>query len=129
MKPTRLFTDLDLNFTAHPVTKDIVLRYDDAAVKESIKNLVLTMNYERPFHSEIGTPVNSLLFENNTPALPLLIQRVITDTINNFEPRANLIQVDVTNSADENYLDVTIVFTILNTTRPITLTMVLERTR
>mgnify|MGYP003348448969 CR=1 FL=1 len=129
MKPTRLFTDLDLNFTAHPVTKDIVMRYDDAAVKESIKNLVLTMNYERPFHSEIGTPVNSLLFENNTPALPLLIQRVITDTINNFEPRANLVQVDVTNSADENYLDVTIIFTILNTSRPITLTMVLERTR
>lgn len=129
MATTRLFADLDLNFTAHPVTKDIVLRYDDAAIKESIKNLVLTANYERPFHSEIGTPVNSLLFENNTPTLPLLVQRIITDTINNFEPRANLIQVDVTSSADDYYLDVTIVFTILNTTRPITLTMVLERTR
>ena len=129
MATTRLFTDLDLNFTAHPVTKDIVLRYDDAAIKESIKNLVLTANYERPFHSEIGTPVNSLLFENNTPALPLLVQRVITDTINNFEPRANLIQVDVTSSADDYYMDVSITFTILNTTRPITLTMVLERSR
>ena len=62
----RTYRDLDLNFTAHPVTKDIVMRYDDAAVKESIKNLVLTMNYERPFHSEIGTPVNSLLFENKS---------------------------------------------------------------
>jgi hypothetical protein len=128
-KTTRLFTDLDLNFTAHPVTKDIVLRYDDAAVKESIKNLVMTVNYERPFHSEIGTPVNSLLFENNTPALPILLQRIITDTINNFEPRANLIQVDVVNREEQNALEVTIVFTILNTTRPITLTMVLERTR
>jgi phage baseplate assembly protein W len=129
MATTRLFADLDLNFTAHPVTKDIVLRYDDAAIKESIKNLVLTANYERPFHSEIGTPINSLLFENNTPALPLLVQRIITDTINNFEPRAQLLQVDVVSSADDNYLDVTITFTILNTTRPITLTLVLERTR
>ena len=126
---TRTFSDIDLNFIPNPVTGDITLRLDDYAVKAALQSLILTSFYERPFHSEIGTPVNSLLFENNTPALPLLVQRVITDTINNFEPRANLIQVDVTSSADDYYLDVTIIFTILNTTRPITLTMVLERSR
>ena len=129
MATTRLFADLDLNFTAHPVTKDIVLRYDDAAIKESIKNLVLTANYERPFHSEIGTPVNSLLFDNNTPALPLLVQRIITDTINNFEPRVRLDNVLVTVSPDNNEVYVSIYFTIVNTTRPVQVDLILTRTR
>lgn len=128
-KTSRLFADLDLNFTPHPVTGDITMRYDENAIKTSLKNLILTGNYERPFHSEIGTPINKLLFENWTPALPILVQRIITDTINNFEPRVQLIQVDVSMNPDGNSLNATIAFSIINTTRPITLTMVLERTR
>ena len=81
---TRTFSDLDLNFTAHPVTKDIALRYDENAIKTSLKNLILTSNFERPFHSEIGSPIKRLLFEPITPMLGVVVKRAIVDTVNNF---------------------------------------------
>ena len=62
-RSTRTFSDLDLNFGMHPVTRDVVLKYDDQAIKAAVKNLVLTQNYERPFHSEIGSQIRGLLFE------------------------------------------------------------------
>lgn len=126
---TRTFSDLDLNFTAHPVTGDINIRYDADAIKASVKNLVLTQNYERPFHSEIGSPMHSLLFDLATPLLTVTLQHVITDLITNHEPRVNLTQVAVDVSPDNNSVYVSIYFTILNTQSPITLDIILERTR
>ena len=126
---TRTFSDLDLNFTAHPVTGDINIRYDEDAIKASVKNLVLTQNYERPFHSEIGSPMHSLLFDLATPLLTVTLQHVITDLITNHEPRVNLTMVQVDVSPDNNSVYVSIYFTILNTQSPITLDIILERTR
>ena len=127
---TRIFSDLDLNFTRHPITGDVSVRYDENAIKNAVKNLVLTQNYERPFHSELGSPLKGLLFELPSPMLNITIQRVITDLINNFEPRVNLMDVEVSDdTTDNNSINVTITFTILNTIRPITIDIVLERTR
>jgi phage baseplate assembly protein W len=126
---TRIFSDLDLNFTAHPVTKDITRRYDENSIKTSLKNLILTSNYERPFHSEIGSPIKRLLFEPATPMLENMVQRAIVDVVNNFEPRVRLIDVVVNLSPDTNSLYVSIEFTIVNTESPLTLDLVLERTR
>ena len=126
---TRNFSDLDLNFTAHPVTKDIVLRYDENAIKTSLKNLILTSNFERPFHSEIGSPIKRLLFEPATPMLGVVMKRAIVDTVNNFEPRVELLNVDVNVAPDINSIRVTIEFKIKNTERPLSLDLVLERTR
>lgn len=126
---TRLFSDLDLNFTAHPVTKDVSMRYDENAVKAAVKNLVLTQNYERPFHSEIGSPVQKLLFDLSTPLMTITLKQVLKDLIINHEPRVNLLDVAVSVSPDNNSVYVSIYFTILNTTRPIQLDLVLERTR
>ena len=126
---TRTFSDLDLNFTAHPVTKDIVRKYDEEAIKAAVKNLVLTQNYERPFHSEIGSQIRGLLFEPATPMLNVMLKRAITDTIINFEPRVRLDDVLVTVSPDNNEVYVSIQFTIINTTRPVTVDLILTRTR
>lgn len=126
---TRIFSDIDLNFTVHPVTKDISRRYDENAVKASIKNLVLTANYERPFHSEIGSQLRALLFEPASPLTENAIRKSIYDLINNFEPRAELTDVIVFFRPDNNSVHVTIEFKIINTERPITLDLVLERTR
>ena len=126
---TRTFSDLDLNFTAHPVTKDIVRKYDEEAIKAAVKNLVLTQNYERPFHSEIGSQIRGLLFEPATPMLNVMLKRAITDTIINFEPRVKLNEVLVTVSPDNNEVYVSIYFTIINTTRPVQVDLVLTRTR
>lgn len=126
---TRTFSDLDLSFMKHPVTQDVSRKYDEEAIKQSVKNLVLTQNYERPFHSEIGSQVMALLFEPATPMLAVLLKKTITDTITNFEPRVNLKTVDVTFSPDNNEVYVSIYFTIINTTRPVQVTLLLTRTR
>ena len=126
---TRIFSDLDLNFTAHPVTGDITRRYDENAIKQSVKNLLLTRNFERPFHSEIGSPIRQLLFDLPGPMFNVMLQRAVIDVINNFEPRVNIIDVRVDDYSDANEVYVTLEFTIVNTERPITLELALERTR
>lgn len=126
---TRIFSDLDLNFTAHPVTKDIVRRFDENAVKASLKNLILTANYERPFHSEIGSPVRALLFEPFSPMLVASLKKAIWDMVNNFEPRVVMTDIKIHYGSDSNSMDVTIEFKIVNTERPLTLDLVLERSR
>lgn len=126
---TRTFSDLDLSFMRHPVTQDVSRKYDEEAIKQSVKNLVLTQNYERPFHSEIGSQVMGLLFEPSSPMLAVMLKKTITDTITNFEPRVNLKSVDVTFSPDNNEVYVSIYFTIINTTRPVQVTLLLTRTR
>lgn len=128
-KNTRTYSDLDFNFTAHPVTGDVVRRFDESAVKNALKNLILTSNYERPFHSEIGSPIKRLLFEPATPMLEVLINRAIVDTVTNFEPRVELLNVDVVVSEDDYNVYVSIEFRIINTTKPLTLDLTLERTR
>jgi phage baseplate assembly protein W len=126
---TRLFSDLDLNFTKHPVTGDISRRYDENAVKASLKNLILTSNYERPFHSELGSQVRALLFEPATPMTRALLERSIEDLITNYEPRVQLIDVQANVSDDNNAVYVRVEFKIVNTERPLTLDLALERTR
>lgn len=129
MRNTRIFSDLDLNFKPHPVTGDLVRRFDDNAIKQSIKNLLMTQHYERPFHSELGSPIPAILFEPLTPLTSLMIRRAIIDLISNFEPRVNLLNVEVIPSPDNNAVYCTVTFKIVNTERPLTLELMLERTR
>lgn len=126
---TRTFSDLDLNFSPHPVTGDLVRRFDEAAVKQSIKNLIMTRHYERPFHSELGSPIRELLFDLITPVTALMVRRGIIDLISNFEPRVKLLGVDVIPSEENNSLYVSITFKIVNTESPLNLEFLLERTR
>lgn len=126
---TRTFTDLDLNFGLHPVTHDVTAVYDVQAVKGSIRNLILTSNYEKPFHPEIGSPIRTLLFEPATPLLPVLIEKAIRQTIDNFEPRARLITVEARLSPDNNSVYVTIEFSIVNTSVVQAMNVILTRTR
>jgi phage baseplate assembly protein W len=128
-RKTRSFIDLDLNFIKHPVTGDVSERFDENAIKTSVKNLILTKNFERPFHSNIGTQIKSLLFELPSPMLSLTLKRAIVDTITNFEPRVALDDVQVLYSADNNSIYVTIRFHIVNTEKPLVLDVTLERTR
>lgn len=126
---TRIFSDIDLNFLAHPVSGDVSRRTDVDAIKASVRNLVLTNNFERPFHSEIGSQIQSLLFEQATPLLPILIEKAIEQTITNFEPRVILTDVSAQLSADTNSIHVSIEFSILNIATIQTVNLILIRTR
>ena len=134
---TRTFVDLDLNFT--PITSvddngdvvkgDIAKKYDENAIKQSVKNLVMTNHYERLFHPEMGSQVTGLLFEPAGILLDAMLTQAIKNTIINFEPRVNLITVDVRSNPDNYTLYVSIVFKIVNTERPLTINFTLQRTR
>jgi hypothetical protein len=126
---TRTFTDLDFNFLPHPATHDVTVRYDENAIKQSIRNLVLTRNYERPFRSNIGCQVKALLFEPITPILTAMIERTISDTITNFEPRVDLLGVAVKFSPENHDAYITVMFKIKNTQTPVSVNLILERTR
>ena len=126
---TRTFVDLDLNFTASLINGDVAKKYDENAIKQSIKNLVMTNHYERLFHPEIGSQVSSLLFEPYSPMLDAMLTQAIKNTITNFEPRADLIKVDVKSNPDNNAMYVSILFKIINTERPMSINFTLQRTR
>ena len=126
---TRQFSDLDLNFTPHPVTGDVGFKKDENAVKQAVKNLVLTQNFERPFHSEIGSSLRSLLFEPATPMTKEILRKTISDTITNFEPRVELIDVEIRYKLYDTAVDVRVIFKIVNTFTPIDVNLTLERTR
>lgn len=125
----REFADLNLGFSSHPATADVVKRTDEDAVRAAIRNLILTKNYERPFHPEIGCQVHSLLFEMWDPVLKNVVERTIQDVIDKFEPRARIINVEVADKSDENAIDVTVEFIMQNYNSPITVTTTLSRVR
>ena len=126
----RQYTDLDLFFGSKTVSKDINKVTDIQAVKRSIRNLVLTNHYEKPFHPEIGSGVRGILFEPMTPLTAHILTRKIEDVIVNFEPRARLIGVRAQPNLDRNEYECTIEFFVVNTpTELVDLTVFLERLR
>jgi len=128
-KSIRTYVDLDLDFTRHPVTNDVVKITDVDAVKRSVKNLINTQFYERPFHPELGCGVRDMLFENYTPMTGIFIRRKIEEVLNNFEPRANVSSINVNEQPDRNGIDVAVNFYVLNLPNPVSVTTTLQRIR
>jgi phage baseplate assembly protein W len=125
----REYKDLDLNFTIHPVRKDLNRLTDERAVINSIKNLVSTNHYEKPFNPSFGSNLRRLLFENVDNFTSTLIEREIVEVLNNFEPRVTVRTVRVVPTVDENGFNVQLDFYINNLTDPITINFFLERIR
>jgi hypothetical protein len=125
----RTFRDLDLNFTIHPVKKDVNVYKNEFAIINSIKNLVLTNHYERPFQPEIGSNIRRLLFEQVDSVTAAQIEREITEVIGNFEPRAQVSKVNAIPSPDENLYKIRLEFFLINSSEPVTINFFLERIR
>ena len=125
----REYSDLDLNFTIHPVKKDINRVTGDMAVINSIKNLILTNHYERPFQPNIGSNVRRLLFENMDNITANSIENEIRQTVLNYEPRANITRINAIADFDKNGFNVEMEFFVINRTDPITINFFLERIR
>ena len=128
-KSTRTYVDLDLDFSRHPVTNDIVKIEDVNAVKRSVKNLINTQFYERPFHPELGCGVRDMLFENYTPMTGIFMRRKIEEVLSNYEPRASLSSIQVNEQMDRNAIDVVVNFYVLNLPNPVSVTTTLQRIR
>lgn len=125
----KIYSDLFTNFDIHPISDDVAVKTNEAAVRQSIRNLILTNKGERPYQPNIGGDVKRLLFENMTPQTILLIKQVIEQAINLYEPRANLIDVIVSPREDQNAVSISITFNVINKQEPISLNVVLDRVR
>ena len=128
-RATRIYKDLDLDFGRNIVTNDVNKLTDVEAVKRSVRNLINTNHFERPFHPEIGGNVRALLFENITPLTALNLQRKIEEVLNNFEPRAKITQILADPDIDRNGYRLEIKFYVIGIQNPITVETFLERLR
>jgi phage baseplate assembly protein W len=123
------YSDLDLDFIAHPTTKDVAIKTGADAIKRSVRNLILTNFYEKPFRPGIGSSAIRLLFDNMSPLVANFLQNAITEVIQNYEPRVQIVRVQVDMDYDNNGYNVRLDFIVLNRNEPLTTTIFLERVR
>jgi len=124
-----LYSDFDLAFIKHPNTKDVTVLKDLDSVKQSIKNLILTSRGERPFNPNLGSGIRALLFEPADFFTSIDLQEAIEETVLNFEPRVNLLNVDVDAEEDFNRFKVSIEFQMITNLQRGTTEFFLERIR
>ena len=128
-RATKIYKDLDLDFGRNVVTNDVNKLTDVEAVKRSVRNLIQTNHFERPFHPEIGGNVRALLFEPVTPLTALNLQRKVEEVLNNFEPRIKLVQIIARPDIDGNRYQLSISFYVIGIPTAITVETFLERLR
>ena len=126
---SRQFRDIDLDFNRNAVTNDVAVVEDVVAVKRSVKNLIQTNFYERPFQPELGCGVRELLFENFTPMTKVFLERKIEEVLINYEPRVQLQSVEVDDDQDGNRLVVSIYFYVIGVPGPQVVETFLQRVR
>lgn len=120
------YKDFGNEFIAHPDTDDLLTRTGELAVRQAVRNLFFA---EKPFHPEIGINMNKLLFENINPITTIAINRKIVETLQLFEPRINVINVNINDDIDAGGLGITIIFSVKGYNKTQTINIFLERLR
>ena len=133
-KTTYLYKDISLYFTRNPVTGDVTEVTDVQDIKRSVRNLVLTNRFDRPFHPEIASRIRESLFENFTPVTINIIRNAITEILTIYEPRVYVTAVEVADPQysymDQNTMPIKILFTLNNAPETLEeVNVVLERIR
>lgn len=124
-----IYRDIDNKFTKHPVTKKLQALTNNDAVKRAVRNIVLTDKMERPYHPELGSNIRKRLFENMDEITEFAIKKDIEECLSNYEPRAELIDVIVNASPDDNGISMNIIFRVTNQADPVQINLILDRVR
>jgi phage baseplate assembly protein W len=124
----KIFKDIDITFLAKD-TGEIFKKTEAAAVKQAVKNLVLTNHFEKPFNAKFGGNIQGLLFELADDETGEQVRETIIAAINEHEPRARVISVDVNSQPDFNSIEATITFRVINSGEIVTFTTILKRLR
>lgn len=122
------YSDIDLTFGINSID-DVFKKKDAAAVKQSVKNIILTNRGEKPFSPRFGTSIYNMIFELNEPDVGISIRNRIIRAIQLYEPRAVVEDVRIDNIIDEYTLNAVIVFRVINTTELVSLNVTLSRLR
>ena len=124
-----VYADFHKDLTTNPFSNDLALKTDEEAIKESLKNIILMDKGEKLFQPSFGGNIRAMLFELNSPATIKLIQEQIKSTINNNEPRVQLIDVEVYSLIDDNKIAIKIIYALRNREEPVQVEFILERVR
>jgi len=124
-----IYSDFYSNFDLELVKKDLLSYKNEDSVKRSIRNILLTDKGERFFNPTFGSDIRKMLFENFSPSTEQVIADLIKTAIGNHEPRANVIDVNVSGDPDQNSMYINIVFSVINKAEPVTLELILNRIR
>ena len=128
-RSNRIYKDLNMSFTKNPATKDVARLFDIQAIKRSVKNIILTNKYERPFNQDFGCNLRGFLFENLTEPMVVIIKDRVAMAIEKYEPRVSVEDVIVKNSSDPNGINIQVSFLINGVENPITVSTFLQRVR
>jgi len=123
------YSDLNISRFINRDIQDVVVNKDIDSVKESMYNLLMTIPGERLFDDSLGSGLKNILFENISPQTTIALRETIRSTLENFEPRAQVIDIVASPLPDENAYAISIVFTVININEPITLELFLNRIR
>lgn len=123
-----IYADIRQNLQTHPISGDLLRFLDENAIASQIKNLVRIDYYEIPWNPTVGAGVPQTLFDNMGADTEYKIKTRITETINKYVKRAKLLDVRIKYDGNNGY-SATIIFQPLNQTDPVTLKMILSRTR
>jgi phage baseplate assembly protein W len=108
-----IYADLDILFSANPISGDITTKKDSDAVKRSVRNILLTNHYERPFKPNFGANLRAMLFELDGIGAKKRIKKNIITTLSILEPRIGNVKVDISES-ESNNIDVRVSYIIRN---------------
>lgn len=124
-----LYADLRKDMLLNPVNSDVTRYTDEQSVKEAIKNILMINQGEKLFNPTFGGSLRNLLFDNITLGKETIIRKNIQTSLNNYEPRANILNVKVQLFNNTNSAEITIVFKVINSQEPVTLSVILDRAR
>lgn len=124
-----VYSDFYSNLDLELVKKDLLSYKNEDSVKRSIRNILLTDKGERFFNPTFGSDIRKMLFENFSPSTEQVVADLIKTAIGNHEPRANVIDVNVSGNPDQNSMYINIVFSVINKAEPVTLELILNRIR
>lgn len=127
--PVLLFSDLDMDLTIDPLTKDVSAITGENTVKQALKNLLQFKKYDKPFHPEIDSGITDLLFENANSMVMFQMKRKITEMIRSYESRISGLQVDIVDVSDQNSYQIDVQFQIQNSVQTYRATVIVERIR
>ena len=124
-----IYSDFYSNFDLENEKKDLLSYKNEDSVKRSIRNILLTDKGERFFNPTFGSDIRKMLFENFSPSTEQVVADLIKTAIGNHEPRANVLNVNVSGNPDQNSMYINIVFSVINKENPITFSILLNRIR
>ena len=124
-----VFSDFFTDFSRSPTSGMLNRKTNEDAVKQSVRNLLLTDKYERPYQPQIGSNIRALLFENWTPATGEIMKQYVQEVFDNFEPRAELVNCAVQANDSLNSIIVKIWFRLINSESIVEFDVILKRVR